>query len=126
MPTNTITLFPNEIFVPFKELKTSSVSVGDPPKYKSRFHCSGKIDMTLCSEKLEELFGVDPASQEDSFAISYCYLIQKRKHKKKRINKKWAKRYGFITKQIVIPGLRFEEGNDSNTAILRTKGEING
>lgn len=26
------------------------------------------------------------------------YLIQARTHKKKRINKKWAKRYGCITK----------------------------
>lgn len=26
------------------------------------------------------------------------YLIQARTHKKKRINKKWAKRYGYITK----------------------------
>ena len=123
MPTNTITLFPNEVFVPFKELKTSSVSVGDPPKYKSRFHCSGKIDMTLCSEKLEELFGVDTASQEDSFAINYCYQIQKRKHKKKRINKKWAKRYGFISIPIVIPGFRLEDGSDSNTIVFFNRKE---
>ena len=26
------------------------------------------------------------------------YLIQARTHKKKRINKKWAKRYGYVTK----------------------------
>ena len=26
------------------------------------------------------------------------YLIQARTHKRKRINKKWAKRYGYITK----------------------------
>ena len=26
------------------------------------------------------------------------YLIQVRTHKKKRINKKWAKRYGYVTK----------------------------
>ena len=26
------------------------------------------------------------------------YLVQARTHKKKRINKKWAKRYGYITK----------------------------
>lgn len=26
------------------------------------------------------------------------YQVQRRHHKKKRINKKWAKRYGYITK----------------------------
>lgn len=65
MPTNTITLSPNVIFVPFNELK-----------------------------------------------------IQKRIHKKKRINKKWAKRYGFISIPIVIPGFRLEEGIDSNTIVF--------
>lgn len=26
------------------------------------------------------------------------YFVQRRSHRKKRINKKWAKRYGYITK----------------------------
>ena len=30
--------------------------------------------------------------------------IQKRKHKKRRINKKWAKRYGFITQNLLEDG----------------------
>lgn len=31
---------------------------------------------------------------------SKTILIQKRKHKKKRINKKWLKRYGYIEKEV--------------------------
>ena len=34
----------------------------------------------------------------DAILGENSYLIQVRTHKKKRINKKWAKRYGYITK----------------------------
>lgn len=33
--------------------------------------------------------------------------FQRRKHRKKRINKKWAKRYGFETIEIQGPGQTF-------------------
>lgn len=35
-----------------------------------------------------------------SFSMTFRnpYQVQRRKHKKKRINKKWAKRYGYVTK----------------------------
>ena len=31
----------------------------------------------------------------DKYDITLPVIVQRRKHKKKRINKKWAKRYGF-------------------------------
>ena len=34
----------------------------------------------------------------DAILGENSYLIQVRTHKKKRINKKWAKRYGYVTK----------------------------
>lgn len=34
----------------------------------------------------------------DALLGENSYLVQARIHKKKRINKKWAKRYGYITK----------------------------
>lgn len=48
----------------------------------------------------EQLFGVDLALGGDrvsnmTLRFEYPYLVQVRKHRKKRINKKWAKRYGF-------------------------------
>lgn len=48
----------------------------------------------------EQLFGVNLALGGDrvskaTLRFEYPYLVQIRKHRKKRINKKWAKRYGF-------------------------------
>lgn len=37
-------------------------------------------------------------AQSFSAEFSERYQVQRRKHKKKRINKKWAKRYGYETK----------------------------
>lgn len=37
------------------------------------------------------------ADMSCSMELRSARQVQKRKHKKKRINKKWAKRYGYIT-----------------------------
>lgn len=49
----------------------------------------------------EKLFGVDLAkgvSQSFALECKAPYKVQKKRHKKWRTNKKWAKRYGYITK----------------------------
>lgn len=55
----------------------------------------GDIDGPL----LEKLLGVDLVLVDD-FTVQFSepYQEQVRRHKKKRINKKWAKRYGYRTK----------------------------
>ena len=35
------------------------------------------------------------ALKKPKFNLEYKRMIQRRKHRKKRINKKWAKRYGY-------------------------------
>lgn len=41
------------------------------------------------------IFGIDMSKKPDAYDIVYSYAVQVRKHKKKRINKKWAKKYGY-------------------------------
>ena len=61
------------------------------------------FDADISSEFLDELFL--PKMKENAlFYLTLTVMVQKRKHKKRRINKKWAKRYGY--KEIVVP--RFE------------------
>lgn len=49
-----------------------------------------------------KLTGVDLAQGRDATCASVIfqkpYQVQRKHNKKKRINKKWAKRYGYITK----------------------------
>lgn len=41
--------------------------------------------------------------------------MQKRKHKKKRINKKWAKKYGYIEIPIMLQSWKLETNGKDNT-----------
>lgn len=61
------------------------------------------------SELVDKLVGVDLAHDCDmGYTLEYfnARQVQVRRHKKKRINKKWAKRYGFRT---VYDKVRFKE-----------------
>lgn len=45
-------------------------------------------------------FEASPFPDATGFSVIFSkpYQVQRRRHKKKRINKKWAKRYGYVTK----------------------------
>lgn len=59
------------------------------------------IDFTT-DEKVDinKILGLDVAQMPDSYDIQYVKIVQARKHKKKRINKKWFKRYGY--KKVIV------------------------
>lgn len=57
------------------------------------------IETEINSTLFSKHFGMDlSACQSFSAELSEPYQVQRRTHKKKRINKKWAKRYGYETK----------------------------
>lgn len=47
-----------------------------------------------------KILGLDIAHMPDSYIIQYVKIVQARKHKKKRINKKWLKHYGY--KKVIV------------------------
>lgn len=84
------------------------LDLADPPEYvKSiNFPLSTEAEFTMECEidgpAYNRLIGFDASPFPDatgfSMIFSQPYQEQRRKHKKKRINKKWAKRYGYVTK----------------------------
>ena len=56
------------------------------------------------TEEFLKILGVDIATRPDVITIQLQKLVQVRKHKKKRINKKWAKKYGYKTSIITHDG----------------------
>lgn len=80
------------------------------PKYVKSFHLTNPADAEAEFEAEIDIpminklaYGVDADlinSMPNSCTIMFSqpYQEQRRKHKKKRINKKWAKRYGYVTK----------------------------
>ena len=58
------------------------------------------IDIFIGAISLTSLIGIDVANAPDKYKFQLIKVKQARKHKKKRINKKWIKRYGY--KQILV------------------------
>ena len=60
------------------------------------------FEMDLNVPAFMKLTGIDIANGKSMTAATLIgrtpYQVQRRRHKKKRINKKWAKRYGYVTK----------------------------
>lgn len=84
------------------------LDLADPPEYVSSLHFPLSTDAEFTMEceinapAFNRLIGFDAAPFPDvagfSMIFSQPYQVQRRRHKKKRINKKWAKRYGYVTK----------------------------
>lgn len=59
------------------------------------------FECDIDSNIFKQIPGIDLSNSRDiscSMKLLSPYQIQKRKHKKRRINKKWAKKYGYILK----------------------------
>ena len=50
---------------------------------------------TIEKETLFKVLGVDISKTPDAYKISVTKPVQRRRHKKRRINKKWLKKYGY-------------------------------
>ena len=78
------------------------------PQYMKSFHLTNPADAEVTFEaeidipmfhRFTGAIDIDIlGGQSFSTEFSEPYQEQRRKHKKKRINKKWAKRYGYVTK----------------------------
>ena len=114
----TFDMFPD--FKPIESINFNRESVSDSKKrifFPNTTHDS--IDIKLRDEDFDfnDILGI--GSTHD-FKIKVKYQVgvqQTRRHKKKRINKKWAKRYGTrpIYNWIEIPRCRFSYEDDTNT-----------
>lgn len=73
-------------------------NVFDLDRIGRTFEIECDIDVSLFAK----LTGVDLGRSRDVTCASVIfqkpYQVQRKRHKKKRINKKWAKRYGYVTK----------------------------
>ena len=87
-----------------KEFPDASFDATDIPDYVASItpKLSTSVEFTMEAEingdLLAELFGF-PMARGKNFTVEYSepILIQARRHHKKRIDKKWRKRYGYKT-----------------------------
>lgn len=87
-----------------------------------------KYDPTYCitfepnnpvSEDFYKILGIDKTNIPDAYDIRITKFIQVRKHKKKRINKKWIKRYGYKQVMVNCKGYNIKCDTDGNVKFVK-------
>lgn len=97
-------------------------SLGFPMSANAEFETTADINIPL----FEKLCGIDLAHGHDmtaSLSFREPYQVQVKRHKKRRINKKWAKRYGYITKyrDVHIENVHIEDEAENSFNIIGEK-----
>lgn len=85
-----------------------------------RQNASMTMDFTIGEEvDINKILGLDITQMQDFYDIQYVKFIPARTHKKRRINKKWAKRYGYKRITIIIQGLHVKMDTDGNVEFVK-------
>lgn len=66
------------------------------PTYTITFN----TDEPINTEDFYKILGINTSNMPDAYDIQFVKFVQARRHKKRRINKKWLKKYGC--KQILV------------------------
>ena len=70
-------------------------------------------------DKFYSLLGADVSKMPDSYDIQFLKVVQVRKHKKRRINKKWGKRYGYKTITVTSKGWKMHSDSDGTVEFIK-------
>lgn len=89
-------------------------SVNDPT-YEFTFNADKPID----TEEFYKILGIDIANMPDAYDVQFIKLVQARKHKKRRINKKWLKRYGYKQMIVESKGWKVKTDIDGNVEFVK-------
>jgi len=98
------------------ELSDASVEIelwcpNEQPEIKTFGTCEATFtcENAMINENLlSELFMPE---KSNTFDLQYTIMVQARRHRKKRINKKWLKRYGYKPQQMMSKGWELGEYN---------------
>ncbi len=77
------------------------------------------IDEPIETEKLYSMLGLDNVDFPDKYDVEFNVLVQKRRHKNKRINKKWAKMYGYEIVNQKSKGWHISSNSDGSIEFLK-------
>lgn len=74
-------------------------------------------------EMFSLLLGGDFSTQNDFWNVSYYKLVKNRTHRKRRINKKWEKRYGFRRELVDLGSFKAEKSRTGTVMFTKNTGE---
>lgn len=77
------------------------------------------LEVENVPDDIIEKLGIDKNKFPKSYQISFLVPVQARTHKKKRINKKWLKRYGYKMVQKKSDGWKFKTHTDGSFEFVK-------
>lgn len=120
-------------FASIDKLEKISFENGQVPDYVTSINCplsaseEFSFECEVNAQTFSKLMGVDLAQRGDLTGFTAkCvapYQVQIRQHRKKRINKKWAKRYGYKTmfKTVEMTDVHFRQNETDFEFVGRKK-----
>lgn len=88
--------------------------------YKNEeYTMSVDFDKEISTNELHKLLSIDIANMPDAYDVQFIKFVQARKHKKRRINKKWLKRYGYKQMIVESKGWKVKTNTDGNVEFVK-------
>jgi hypothetical protein len=110
------------VFVEYAKQKAAEKNGGVnklPTKYVLGGGNLTLFDATEETVGINKILGLDIAQMPDSYDVQYVKIVQARKHKEKRINKKWLKRYGYKTVIVNSKGWNVKTHTDGTVEFVK-------
>ena len=76
-------------------------------------------DKPIEKEDSYKILGMDISNLPDAYDIQFVKIVQARKHKKRRINKKWLNRYGYKQIPVESQGCKMKTDTNGNVEIIK-------
>ena len=89
------------------------------PFYKTETTMTFTTDEPLDTEKFYKMIGYDLSKLPDRYDIQFQKFVQARRHKKRRINKKWLKRYGYKIITVDAKGWKVKMNTDGTVEFIK-------
>ena len=88
--------------------------------YKNEeYTMSVDFDKEIDANELHKVLGIDTSNMPDAYDVQFIKFVQARKHKKRRINKKWLKRYGYKQMIVESKGWKVKTNTDGNVEFIK-------
>lgn len=118
-------------FTKIKDIREVNITVESHTDYDLNPHemieqtSHTKAEMTfnmnnpMDTEEFYKMIGFDSTKMPDAYDIQLQKIVQVRKHKKRRINKKWLKRYGVRTVLVESKGWTIRNNADGTVEFIK-------
>ena len=77
------------------------------------------LDESIDKEGFYKILGIDASNMPDAYDVQFIKVVRSRRHRNKRINKKWLKRYGYRQILVESKGWKIKADTDGNVEFIK-------